>query len=305
VENRRSAVRDAQQGAGISERRASRLIGVERATFRYGCRRADQEELAERMTALAARRRRFGYRRLRTLLRREGKTVNVKRTCRVCRHLGLSVSKRRRKKVAVERQPRPAQERPNQRWSMDFVSDSLSNGRRIRCLAIVDDVSRECPAIEVDTSLPGVRAIRALQRLAAERGGLPEAMAMGNGPEFAGRALDEWTYQKGICLLFISSGKPIENAFIESFNGRFRDECLNEHWFTGPGDARRTIESWRVDCNEERPHSSLGDSTPLAGFTRQWHARTGVPLPNGTGGTLLVAWFLGAGQPDRAPPADR
>lgn len=190
VEDRRSAVRDAQESAGISERRACRLVGMERASFRYIPRRSGQEELEERMKTLAGVRRRFGYRRLHTLLRREGRVVNVKRTYRVSRQLGLSVRKRRRKKVAAPRQPRPAPERPNQRWSMDFVSDALANGRRVRCLTIVDDFTRECPAIEVDTSLPGVRVIRVLERLAAERGGLPEAIVVDNGPEFAGGALD-------------------------------------------------------------------------------------------------------------------
>jgi putative transposase len=268
VEDRRSAVRDAQERAGISERRACRLLGIERATFRYVSTRGDEGELRERMKVLASQRRRFGYRRLHTLLRREGKVVNVKRTYRIYHDLGLTVRKRRRKKVAVERQPRPAPERPNQRWSMDFVSDSLSNGRRIRCLTIVDDFTRECPAIEVDTSLPGVRVIRVLERLAAQRGGLPEAIVVDNGPEFAGRALDAWAYQKGISLLFIRPGKPIENAFIESFNGRFRDECLNEHWFTSLAHAQVVIEQWRREYNEERPKHGLGGLTPSA-YARQ------------------------------------
>ena len=155
----------------------------------------------------------------------------------------------------------PAPERPNQKWSMDFVTDSIVTGRRFRALAIVDDYSRECPAIEVDTSMGGARVVSVLERLADIRG-LPEVITVDNGPEFAGKTLDEWAYRRGVKLNFIRPGKPIENAYAESFNGRFREECLNTNWFMNLKDAREVIEDWRRDYNEVRPHSSLNDRTP-------------------------------------------
>ncbi len=150
---------------------------------------------------------------------------------------------------------------PNERWSMDFQHDLLATGQRFRSLNIVDDFSRECPAIEVDTSLPGTRVVRVLDRLAETRG-LPLEIVLDNGPEMISKALDEWAYRNGVRLNFIEPGKPTQNAFIESFNGRFRDECLNENWFLDLGDAREIIEAWRIDYNTSRPHSSLGYATP-------------------------------------------
>jgi len=155
----------------------------------------------------------------------------------------------------------PVPQRKNQRWSMDFATDKIVTGRRFRALAIVDDYSRECPAIEVDTSLGGCRVVDVLEKLAETRG-LPEAVTMDNGPEFVGRALDEWAYRKGVKLNFIRPGKPVENAFAESFIGKLRDECLNTNWFMNLKHARDTIEDWRIDYNEVRPHSSLKGSTP-------------------------------------------
>ena len=151
---------------------------------------------------------------------------------------------------------------------MDFVSDCLSDGRKFRTLNIVDDFSRECPAIEVDTSITGQRVVRVLDRLAEIRG-LPETIVVDNGPEFAGRTLDEWAYRRGVRLHFIDPGKPVQNAYVESFNGRFRDECLNQHWFIGLDDSRRIIEEWREDYNTIRPHSSLGNAAP-AEFVRKF-----------------------------------
>ena len=155
----------------------------------------------------------------------------------------------------------PAPIRPNERWSMDFVTDSIVTGRCFRALVIVDDYSRECPVIEVDTSLGGSRVAGVLDRLADTRG-LPEVITIDNGPEFAGKVLDEWAYRRGVKLNFIRPGKPIENAFAESFIGRLRDECLNENWFISLKHARDIIESWRIDYNEDRPHTSLGGLTP-------------------------------------------
>ncbi|WP_155518461.1 IS3 family transposase, partial [Ralstonia solanacearum] len=150
----------------------------------------------------------------------------------------------------------------NQSWSMDFVSDGLAYGRRFRCLNVVDDYTRECLVIEVDTSLPGLRVKQVLERLKEMRG-LPASITVDNGPEFAGKVLDAWAYEAGVTLSFIRPGKPVENAYIESFNGRFRDECLNEHWFVSMRHARQLIEEWRIEYNTERPHSSLGYLTPV------------------------------------------
>jgi putative transposase len=218
--------------------------------------------LRQRIRELAALRKRFGSPRLHVMLKREGLVINHKRTERIYREEGLSLRrKRRRKGAAGVRVTMPAPLRTNERWSMDFVSDSVVTGRRFRALAIVDDFSRECPAIEVDTSLGGVRVVGVLDRLSETRG-LPEVITMDNGPEFVGKALDEWAYRRGVKLNFIRPGKPIENAYAESFNGRFRDECLNTNWFMSIRHARDIIESWRQDYNEVRPHSSLGNRTP-------------------------------------------
>ena len=188
--------------------------------------------------------------------------VNHKRTERIYQEEGLSLRKRRRKKTAAQtRVILPAPKRQNERWSMDFVTDSLVTGRRFRALVVVDDYSRECPDIEVDTSLGGASVVSVLERLRETRG-LPEVITIDNGPEFAGKALDEWAYRCGVKLNFIRPGKPIENTFAESFIGRLRDECLNEHWFISLKHARDTIESWRIDYDEDRPHGSLGGLTP-------------------------------------------
>jgi putative transposase len=196
------------------------------------------------------------------LLRREGWPVNRKRTYRLYREAGLAVRRRKRKRIGpFERKPLPKPSAVNRSWSMDFVSDGLCDGRKLRCLAIVDDCSRECLVIEVDTSLTGRRVVAVLKRLADLRG-LPLSITVDHGPEFEGQALDAWAYEAGVRLNFIRPGKPIENAYIESFNGRFRDECLNEHWFLTMAHARRIIESWRIEYNTVRPHSSLGNLTP-------------------------------------------
>jgi putative transposase len=189
--------------------------------------------------------------------------INHKRTERIYHEEGLALRrKRRRKGAAGSRVMMPPPQRPNQRWSMDFVTDSIVTGRRFRALAIVDDYSRECPVIEVDTSLGGARVVSVLERLAETRG-LPNVITTDNGPEFAGRALDEWAYHKCVKLNFIRPGKPIENAYAESFIGRLRDECLNENWFMNLKHARDIIEDWRRDYNEVRPHSSLHGRAPM------------------------------------------
>jgi putative transposase len=248
---------------GTSLRRACRLIGLSTATWRYQ-RRPDPTnlQLRDRLQAHAAERPRFGYRRLHTLVDREGLHVNHKRVYGVYREAGLQVRRRRRKRLTRgQRVPRPLPSRRGERWSMDFMVDTLADGRGFRTLNIVDDFTRECVAIEVDRSLPGLRVVRVLDRL-AETIGLPDTLVMDNGPEFSGRALDTWAYARGVQLRFIRPGKPIENAFVESFNGKFRDECLNEHWFASVAEARALIEAWRIDYNTVRPHSALHKATP-------------------------------------------
>jgi putative transposase len=242
--------------------RACGLLQISRALYRYQSRRAPCAALRERIAEIAALKRRYGYRRIHVLLRREGWRVNRKLTYRLYREAGLAVRRRKRKRVGpFERKPLPKPTAANRSWSMDFVSDGLADGRRIRCLAIVDDCTRECVALEVDTSITGTRVKAVLQRLADTRG-LPRSITVDHGPEFEGQVLDAWAYSSNVQLSFIRPGKPNENAYIESFNGKFRDECLNEHWFITMAQARRSIENWRIEYNTERPHSSLGDMTP-------------------------------------------
>jgi putative transposase len=251
------------QTRDTSLRRACRVIGLSTATWRYQ-RRTNATNLAvlERLQAHAAVRARFGYRRLHILLERDGLVVNHKRVHRIYRAAGLQVRRRRRKRLTHgERIPLPVPVQRLERWSMDFTVDTLADGRGFRTLNIVDDFTRECVAIEVDRSLPGLRVARVLDRLHATIG-LPQAIVVDNGPEFAGRTLDAWAYARGVALRFIRPGKPIENAYVESFNGKFRDECLNEHWFVSLADAKTVIETWRIDYNTVRPHSSLADRTP-------------------------------------------
>ena len=213
------------------------------------------------------------------MLRREGFVINHKRTERIYKEEGLALRIRRRKKMAaIQRIEAPAPTRVNERWSMDFVSDVLSSGRKIRALTMVDDYSRKCHRIEVDTSIGGQRVTRVLNEI-AQGEGLPELITIDNGPEFIGKALDAWAYQRGVKLNFIRPGKPVDNSFIESFNGKFRDECLNDHWFTSLDEARRIIEDWRVDYNNERPHTSLDNLTPEEFLVKEREKfSTGMPV---------------------------
>jgi len=252
------------QTRGASQRRACQLMGLSRATWQYQ-RRDDpvNSALLHRLQVHAAERPRFGYRRLHILIAREGVCVNHKRLYRLYRAAGLQVRRRRRKRITRgARVPLPVATHRGERWSMDFTLDTLVDGRAFRTLNIVDDFTRECVAIEVDRSLPGLRVTRVLDRLHAAIG-LPQPIVVDNGPEFAGRTLDAWAYARGVTLRFIRPGKPIENAYVESFNGKFRDECLNEHWFLNLADAKAEIEAWRVDYNSVRPHSSLAGRTPM------------------------------------------
>ncbi len=239
--------------------------------------------MRERLLELASERPRFGYRRLHVMLLREGWAINRKRVYRVYREMGLAVRRKKRKRVAqANRRPRVVPIRANVQWSMDFMRDTLASGRVFRTLNVADDATRECLAIEVDTSISGARVGRVLERVAQERGSYPSRLVLDNGPECTSKALDQWAYLRGVELCFIRPGKPIENCFVESFNGRFRDECLNVHWFLDLADARRRIEIWRVDFNTVRPHSSLGYRSPSpasgeAGL--QPTASTSAPLP--------------------------
>jgi putative transposase len=249
-----------EQDFGVT--RACGLVQISRSLYRYCRRRTDRPGLLERIEEIAALKRRYGYRRVYLRLRREGWSVNRKRVYRIYREAGLAVRRRKRKQIgAVERKPLPKPVAANLSWSMDFVSDGLADGRRLRCLTVVDDCTRECLAIEVDTSITGTRVKHVMNRLAEARG-LPQSITVDNGPEFQGQVLDAWAYQVGVNLSFIRPGKPNENAYIESFNGKFRDECLNEHWFITMAQARRVIELWRIEYNTERPHSSIGNITP-------------------------------------------
>lgn len=259
---RRQVVEHVKAAVGVSERRAVRFTGFPRATMRYRSLRAPQEELRVRIKEIADERKRWGYRMIHNRLRREGWLVNRKRVQRLYREEGLAVRRRRRKqRSAAPRVVREPLGGPNERWSMDFVSDTLSSGRRYRCLTILDEFHRESLAIHVAHSIPAVRVIDVLEQLRAERG-LPQVVVTDNGSEFTSHALDAWAYARGVQIDFIQPGKPVQNCFIESFNGTFRDDCLNQHWFLSLTDAQRTIETWRKDYNEERPHSSLGGLTP-------------------------------------------
>jgi len=237
-------------------------VNLSTSVYRYQPKPGNDDKVRKRLRELAEQRKRFGSPRLHILLKREGLVINHKRTERLYREEGLALRKKRRRKGAAgARVVLPPAKRTNERWSMDFVTDSIVTGRRFRALTIVDNFSRECPVIEVDTSLGGKRVVSVLDRLAEIRG-LPEIITIDNGPEFAGKVLDEWAYRKGVKLNFIRPGKPIENAYIESFNGRLRDECLNTNWFLSLKHARYVIEEWRRDYNEVRPHSSLKGFTP-------------------------------------------
>jgi putative transposase len=231
-----------------------------------------EDTVTRRLCELAHKRQRFGYRRLTALLQREGFVVNHKHVYRLYRERGLAM-RRKKRRHSASRTVTPTEcraEKQNQRWAMDFVSDTLSTGRPFRVLTIVDECTRESPAVEADTSLPGARVIRVLESLAA-KGALPQEIRVDHGPEFLCRALRTWCEERGILLRYTEPGRPMQNGHVESFNGRFRDECLNAHWFTSLADARKKIESWRADYNQNRPHSSLQYRTPseFAALLRQ------------------------------------
>ena len=263
---------------GLKVRRACRLVSLWRSSYQYHSRRPDDAELRRCMREIAEKRKRFGSPRIAVMLRRAGWKVNHKKVERLYAEEGLALRRRkRRKKFVGPRVPLPVAARPNQHLAMDFVQDRLTNGRKIRTLTIVDTFSRECPALEVDTSLGGRRVVRVLERL-VERHGAPEAITIDNGTEFDSKAMDEWAFRRKVRLSFIRPGKPNENAYGESFNGKFRDECLNMNIFETLDHARQIIETWRVDYNEERPHSSLGEITPKEFLERHYAKLNDVSL---------------------------
>ena len=256
-----------RQTAECSERHACGLLEALRAMVRYRPRASRfaeaNERLRMRLRELAEERRRWGYRRLHVLLRREGWHVNHKRVFRIYVEEKMVVRrrKRRRRVGAQARVLLAAPTRQNQAWTMDFLQDALAGGRKVRTLSIEDAYTRELLTVEVDTSLPALRVVRVLDKLRMERG-LPERIVIDNGTEFTSKALDRWAYESNVTLHFITPGRPMENGYIESFHGRFREECLNEHWFLTLDDAREIIEDWRIDYNQVRPHSALGYLTP-------------------------------------------
>jgi putative transposase len=256
---RREAVAHLCNMHGVSQRRACRAIEVDRALVRYRSRRPDDGAVRSRLRELAAVRRRFVWRRLRVLLSREGVHMNHKKLRRLYVEERLQVRRRiARKRAAIARVPLAPADGPNQRWSMDFLHDALSDGRRFRILAVVDDYTRENLCLVPDTSLPGGRVIRELEAVIAARG-RPRQCVSDNGPEFNGLAMLRWAQALGLDWHYIEPGKPQQNAFIESFNGRLRDEFLNETLFTSLPQARLELDEWRRDYNTERPHSALGN----------------------------------------------
>ena len=258
----RRAVGFVQEEFGLSQRRACSALGFARSSCTYRGRQAESSELVERLKALAARNARHGYRMLHLILRREGFKVNHKRIYRLYRAEGLAVRHKHRKRIAAAlRAPLAKPTRPDERWAMDFVQDVTWGGRRFKIFVVIDVFTRECLALVADTSIGGSRVARVLDELVATRSN-PGVIMVDNGPEFSGKAMDAWAYQHGVKLHFIRPGKPIENAFVESFNGKLRGECLNQHWFVSIDDARAAIESWRIEFNEARPHSALDGMTP-------------------------------------------
>lgn len=265
-EQRRTVVAYVRETAALQtpeQRRACRYLGIHRALCRYVRRQpiARDLELRAHLRTLAEQHPRWGCPRLYWLVRREGRPENYKRVERLYGLEGLAVRRRPRKRLATARVPLATPTGRNERWSMDFVRDTLRDGRSFRAFTLVDDFTREAPVIAVDLSLSGERIVRVLEEVIAQRG-TPRAIVCDNGPEFQSRALNAWAYQRGVALQFIRPGKPVENAYIESFNGRLRDECLNQHLFLSLADARRQIEEWRLSYHSARPHSGLAGRTP-------------------------------------------
>jgi putative transposase len=259
---RKRAVTWAVRDKGYSQRRACGLVGLHPKTYRYASKRTRDEGLRARLRELASQRRRFGYRRLGLLLARQGIRLNHKKLYRLYKEERLSVRKRGgRKRALGTRAPMAIPQDQNLRWSLDFVMDTLVSGRRFRILTVVDDFTRECLGLVADTSLTGPRVVRELDRIIETRG-CPRMIVSDNGTELTSNAVLAWQQEHGVEWHYIAPGKPMQNGFVESFNGRLRDECLNEHLFTNLNEVRQIIEAWRIDYNTNRPHTSLNGLTP-------------------------------------------
>jgi putative transposase len=245
----------------LSERQACKLVEVDRSSYRYDPRPDRNGELREALLTLARQKPRYGYRRLWAVLSRRGHDVNVKRVYRLYRQEHLAVRRLKRKRLERTAPVNAALTATNQEWGLDFVCDAVASGRGIRMLTVVDGYTRECPAIEVGVSVGSRRVTRVLERIIAERG-TPKSLRCDNGPEFTSRHFIGWCEEHGITLIHIEPGRPMQNGYVESFNGRFRDECLNANWFVNIVDAKKKIECWRIEYNGERPHSSLDYRTP-------------------------------------------
>jgi len=265
---------------GLSERQACRLLDVDRSSYRYEPQPRDDGRLREEMVTLAKQKPRYGYRRLGVLLERRGWKMNHKKLYRLYREEHLAVRRLRRKRLVRPAAPVAELTRANQEWAMDFVMDGLATGRALRALTAVDEYTRECLAIEVDSCLSSRRVTRVLEWVIQQRG-KPEAVRCDNGPEFTSRHFLAWCEEQQIRLIHIQPGRPMQNGRVESFNGRLRDECLNANWFPTMKEAKRKIEAWREEYNRERPHSSLGYRTPeeFARGAAFWDAPSGASQP--------------------------
>ena len=262
TKQRRAAVTHLRASYPVSDRRACRLVRLARSRWQHRSTRPSDAPLADALKAKAEQRPRWGYRRLAVLLRRDGWPVNLKRVLRVYRAAGLRLRKRRRRKqVSTPRVPRPVHDGPNTQWTLDFITDALASGRQFRTLSVVDECTRECLALRPDVSLPSGKVAAVLDTVAAARGA-PERIVLDNGPELIAKALDAWAYAAGVELKHTRPAKPVDNCYVESFHDKFRDECLNVHWFLDLADARDIIERWREDYNTVRPHQGLGNRTP-------------------------------------------
>ncbi|MDQ4121286.1 MAG: IS3 family transposase [Acidobacteriota bacterium] len=262
----------------ISIKRASALCLLARSLVYYQAHGSDDRAVRQRIKEIAATRVRYGVARIHVLLRREGWRDNHKRVRRIYREEGLNLRAKRprRNKAAAHRMEAAQMTAPNQCWSMDFVSDALFDGRRFRALTLVDNFSRECLEIEIGQSLKGEDVVRVMNRMKLLRGSLPERVKVDNGSEFISKALDKWAYENNVTLEFSRPGKPTDNAFIESFNGSFRDECLNTNWFLSIEDAREKIAAFKEDYNNYRPHSALGNLTPMEAIEKHEQTRNSL-----------------------------
>lgn len=264
---------------GLSVSRACRLVALQRSTYHYKTAKADNEAaIINRMQELIGKHKSWGYPIIHDILRREGLVKNPKRTWRIYKENNLTLKLRKRhKRASMLRLELAEPTKPNERWAMDFMSDGLWNGRKFKALTILDIFTKECLAVEIDTSINGNRVTRVLDWLVLARG-CPEVITADNGPEFAGIVLDRWAYNNHVRLDFIKPGKPIQNAFIESFNGRLRHECLNQHYFATLEEAKKIIEDWRLEYNTFRPHGSLKGLTPEE-FRKVWHDKNKQKTP--------------------------